>query len=122
MWPGGFFQIAYAIDYAFGAAATQLRIFAKINDFSQYVDEYLALSAGERDSWQNEIEMLQDYLSGKACLPWSVMRRFQDYWESLLNEHPNSRTVYGTVDENLREALSLCSASVQTGNPIEFWL
>jgi hypothetical protein len=120
MWPGGFFEIAEAIRETL--EATQFGMFLKITDFSQYVDEYLALSAEERDLWRLETEMLQDYLSGKAYLPWNSLRRWHKHWEDLVNKYPNAWTVFGTVEENLRDAQSLCTASVKTGSPIEFWL
>ncbi|HJT76691.1 MAG TPA: hypothetical protein VJ739_05770 [Gemmataceae bacterium] len=81
LWPGGFFEVAKALRVAYGAeeAAARFPVFLKIADGEAYQDEYMALSAEERDLWRLEVEQLQAYLSGREYMPWHIARRWQEY-------------------------------------------
>ncbi|MFN0121526.1 MAG: hypothetical protein ACKV2V_13620 [Blastocatellia bacterium] len=113
-WPGDWFQIGYALDAAYDTQPAEFTIFRKIGAWRLYTDERLSLSPEEARLWQSEIDQLQGYLAGREDMVWAAQSGWEEYWKT-------ASLMYGGIEETLENALAVCRASAETGNPVEFF-
>jgi len=96
-------------------------VFVRISDTVNYVDEYLALSPTERDLWRLEIEELLAIEAGKQFFPYSLQHPWDQYWAEFFKDPRRQRDAV-SIRPILLAGISICEASVRTGNPVEFYL
>ena len=119
--PYGLFYMAEALEHALPSEASEFAVFKKIADPASYGrEETLALSEDERELWRVEIEIVKGYLSGEDHMPWESKQTWEAYWVQHAKK-PNWKKLYGGPAKILDAGLSLCSASIETGNPVEFF-
>jgi hypothetical protein len=115
LWPGDLMRVSHALEFAYHKQDGHFEMFRKIAYIPNYEDEYLALTGEEVGLWELEIEQLQRFMTGKRFMGWHEKEKFEQ-------QLPPDALLYGDVDSILKNGLLLCQASVQTGNPIEFYL
>lgn len=113
-WPGDWFLIGRVLAEIYRDKPGEFEIFRKIPNCRIYDDEYLSLPLEEVQLWRLEIEQLQSRLSGEEYMGWKEKMIWDVQWE--INRH-----LYGSIDEALEKALAACQASLEIGNPIEFF-
>jgi hypothetical protein len=111
--PGDLLGISYALEEAYKKHSAHFEVFRKIGQPHNYNDELLILSTDEVFLWQMEIEQLRRYLSEEEFMGWHKREMFDRY----LAER---ELLYGSLQETLDDGISLCKASIKTGNTIEF--
>jgi hypothetical protein len=114
-WPGDLFAIGDALEIAYKHEPNEFEIFKRISNWNNYEDECLPLSLDEVTLWQLEIELLQRYLTGEEYMEWHHKQTFD-------KEIGLDTLLYGDVPATLEDGLRLCRASIEIGNPIEFFL
>ena len=115
IWPGDLMTVGRALEFAYHHQQEYFEIFRKLAEGNNYQAEYLALDLVAGELWSLEIKQLQRFLSGQEFMGWHEQRNFEQ-------ELKAQTLLYGDVHETLQDGLRLCQASVQTGNPIEFYL
>jgi hypothetical protein len=124
LWPGYFFDIGKLLgsltvkDELWSGA---FEVFVRISDPSGYVDEYLALSPAERNLWRLEIEELLAVEAGRQFFPYAIQHPWNQYWAQVFQD-PRQQQGAVSLRSILLSGMSLCEASVSTGNPVEFYL
>jgi hypothetical protein len=124
LWPGYFFDVGKLLakltanDEHWRAA---FEVFVRISDTLGYVDEPLALSPAERDLWRLEIEELLAVEAGTQFFPYAIQLPWNQYWAEV-SEQPWPQQGGVSLRDILLSGISLCEASVTTGNPVEFYL
>jgi len=113
-WPGDWLHIGCVIEEIYWDKPGEFETFRKIANWRLYDDEYLSLPLEEAQLWRLEIEQLQSYLSGKEYMGWKEQMIWDEKWKT-------NKLLYGSIEETLEKALAACQASLETGNPIEFF-
>ena len=120
--PGFLFDVAHALKLVCPDEVTPevwFPWFAKISDCRQYDDEYLAVPFDAVDEWRTEIEDVKAIDSGIRPVSQALTSKWRQHWESYF-EDDWYRNVAKSVCHILDDGLTLCEASRQSGNPIEF--
>src|SRR5437660_608780 len=74
-WP-----IVRALKRTFGEDSAEFQMFFKIGNFDWYVDESTCFTTAERIRWQEEIELLSRYVSGRDLFPTGAKEKWDQYW------------------------------------------
>ena len=96
-------------------------MFQRIADWGG-TEEYLSLGTEEAVIWQLELEELQKFHEGQREYSENARRVWEIFWRHYFDSQNNPwhAECAGSVPEIISDGLKLCSATIESGNPIEF--
>ena len=120
--PNSLITYGYDFERIYKHQPEMFEVWRKLPKWRRYSHRYddLHFLSDEALMWQLEIEQLQRFLSGEEFMGWDELQLWNKIREEERFSYARANDKPPDVVEVLETGLSLCQASQETGNPIEF--